>query len=470
MEIQEFTIKEARKGLLEKEFSAVQLAESFLDRIAKADKGISSYLTVLPELALEQAKAVDRLIFQGKDIPLLAGVPCAIKDNILIKGEKCTAGSKILENYSAPYSATVVEKLKKEGAVFLGKTNLDEFAMGSSTENSAFGPTRNPHDTERVPGGSSGGSAASIAGGMAVYALGSDTGGSIRLPASFCGVVGMKPTYGTVSRYGLIAFASSLDQIGPLTKTVEDAEIVFRAISGADPLDSTSTPFEYRQTALDIKNLKIGVPKEYFVSGMEPEVEELVRRAIKKYEEIGAKIIEVSLPHTEYALPAYYIINPSEASANLARFDGIKYGFSFQDAKNLMEVYLKSRGEGFGAEVRRRIMLGAYALSAGYYEAYYLKAQKIRTLIRNDFNDAFKKVDVLMTPAAPSLPFKIGDKVDDPLSMYLTDIYTVSVNLAGLPALVLPIGKAKGLPVGLQIIGKSFEENTILQTAKIYEY
>jgi len=470
MEIQDLTIKEARKGLLEKEFSAVQLAESFLDRIAKADKEISSYLTVLPELALGQAKAVDQLIYQGRDIPLLAGIPCAIKDNILIKGEKCTAGSKILENYSAPYSATVVEKLKKEGAVFLGKTNLDEFAMGSSTENSAFGPTRNPHDTKRVPGGSSGGSAASVAGGMAVYALGSDTGGSIRLPASFCGVVGMKPTYGAVSRYGLIAFASSLDQIGPLTKTVDDAEMVFRAISGADPLDSTSAPFEYRRLEIDVKGLKIGVPKEYFVSGMEPEVEDLVRGAIKKYEEMGAKIIEVSLPHTEYALPAYYIINPSEASANLARFDGIKYGFSSKDAKNLMEVYLKSRGEGFGAEVRRRIMLGTYALSAGYYEAYYLKAQKIRTLVRNDFNDAFKKVDVLMTPAAPSLPFKIGEKINDPLSMYLTDIYTVSVNLAGLPALVLPIGKAKGLPVGLQIIGKSFEENTIFQTAKIYEY
>ena len=470
MEIQDLTIKEARKGLLEKEFSAVQLAESFLDRIAKADKEISSYLTVLPELALGQAKAVDQLIYQGRDIPLLAGIPCAIKDNILIKGEKCTAGSKILENYSAPYSATVVEKLKKEGAVFLGKTNLDEFAMGSSTENSAFGPTRNPHDTKRVPGGSSGGSAASVAGGMAVYALGSDAGGSIRLPASFCGVVGMKPTYGAVSRYGLIAFASSLDQIGPLTKTVDDAEMVFRAISGADPLDSTSAPFEYRRLEIDVKGLKIGVPKEYFVSGMEPEVEDLVRGAIKKYEEMGAKIIEVSLPHTEYALPAYYIINPSEASANLARFDGIKYGFSSKDAKNLMEVYLKSRGEGFGAEVRRRIMLGTYALSAGYYEAYYLKAQKIRTLVRNDFNDAFKKVDVLMTPAAPSLPFKIGEKIDDPLSMYLTDIYTVSVNLAGLPALVLPMGKAKGLPVGLQIIGKSFEENTIFQTAKIYEY
>ena len=394
MEIQDLTIKEARKGLLEKEFSAVQLAESFLDRIAKADKEISSYLTVLPELALGQAKAVDQLIYQGRDIPLLAGIPCAIKDNILIKGEKCTAGSKILENYSAPYSATVVEKLKKEGAVFLGKTNLDEFAMGSSTENSAFGPTRNPHDTKRVPGGSSGGSAASVAGGMAVYALGSDTGGSIRLPASFCGVVGMKPTYGAVSRYGLIAFASSLDQIGPLTKTVDDAEMVFRAISGADPLDSTSAPFEYRRLEIDVKGLKIGVPKEYFVSGMEPEVEDLVRGAIKKYEEMGAKIIEVSLPHTEYALPAYYIINPSEASANLARFDGIKYGFSSKDAKNLMEVYLKSRGEGFGAEVRRRIMLGTYALSAGYYEAYYLKAQKIRTLVRNDFNDAFKKVDV----------------------------------------------------------------------------
>jgi len=468
MEIKELTISLIREGLIKKEFSTVELTKSFLERIDKEDKEISSYLFVLPELAILQAKKVDEMIFEKKELPILAGVPCAIKDNMMIKGEKCTAASKILENYSAPYSATVVEKLEKEGAIFLGKTNLDEFAMGSSTENSAFKITKNPHDKTRVPGGSSGGSAAAVAADLAVFSLGSDTGGSIRLPASFCGVAGLKPTYGAVSRYGLIAFASSLDQIGPFAKTVEDIETVFKVISGKDPMDSTSVPFQYNQSKINIKGMKIGVPKEYFVEGMEKEVEEAVKSAIKKYEDMGAEIKEISLPNTKYALPAYYIISPSEASANLARFDGIRYGFSAENADSLLDVYLKSKGEGFGPEVRRRIMIGTYALSSGYYDAYYLKAQKVRTLVKEDFKKAFEKVDVLMTPASPTLPFKIGEKADDPLSMYLSDIYTVSVNLAGLPAIVLPVGESNGLPIGLQIIGKPFEENIILQTAKIY--
>jgi aspartyl-tRNA(Asn)/glutamyl-tRNA(Gln) amidotransferase subunit A len=396
----------------------------------------------------------------------------------MVEDMPCTAGSKILENYKAPYDATVVEKIKKEGGIILGKTNLDEFAMGSSTENSAFGPTKNPHDLTRVPGGSSGGSAAAVAGGLSVFSLGSDTGGSIRLPSSFCGVVGLKPTYGAVSRYGLIAFASSLDQIGPMAKTVEDCKIVFDTIKGKDKMDSTSVEMPEMQNAEHkIKDLRIGIPREYFVKGIDPEVERVIKKAIKKYEERGVRIEEVSLPHAEYALSCYYIIAPSEASANLARYDGIKYGYSkVQDGKHeeqdLLDVYLESRGEGFGEEVRRRIMLGTYALSAGYYEAYYLKAQRVRALIKKDFEKVFKKeggVDAIFTPVSPFLPFKIGEKIKDPLSMYLVDIYTVSVNLAGLPALSLPVGKVGNLPVGLQIIGKPFEEDKIFKIGELYE-
>ena len=414
------------------------------------------------------------MIFQGREISALSGIPMAVKDNILVEDVRCTAGSKILENYIAPYDAQVVKKLKEKEVVILGKTNLDEFAMGSSTENSAFGSTRNPHDLTRVPGGTSGGSAAAVAANLCSFALGSDTGGSIRQPASFCGVVGLKPTYGAVSRFGLIAFASSLDQIGPLTKTVEDARIVFEAISGKDPLDSTSVEINLKSEILSLKSIKIGVPKEYFIKGIDPEVEKVIKAAIKKYEEMGAKIEEVSLPHTEYALPCYYVIVPSEASANLARYDGIKYGYSKisnlkSQISNLLDVYLKSRGEGLGAEVRRRIMLGTYALSAGYYEAYYLRAQKVRTLIRKDFDRAFEKVDAIFTPVSPTPAFKLGEKIDDPLTMYLSDIFTVSVNLAGLPALSLPVGKARKLPVGLQIIGKPFEENKILEIGEIFE-
>jgi len=470
MKLTDLTIVKAHQGLLKKEFSAISLCKSYLDKIKEKDKEIFSYLTVTKDLALSQAKKNDDLISKKRNLSFLSGIPAAIKDIILIQDVRCTAASKILENYIAPYDATVIKKLKAENVVFLGKTNMDEFAMGSSTENSAFGPTRNPHDLTRVAGGSSGGSAAAVANNECVYALGSDTGGSIRLPASFCGVVGLKPTYGAVSRYGLIAFASSLDQIGPITKTVKDAKIVFDAIKGKDPFDSTSVDGPKKENLrLKIKNLRIGIPKEYFVKGIDPEVEKLIKQAIKKYEEMGAKIEEVSLPHTEYALPSYYIISPSEASANLARYDGIKYGFSDKTAKNLMDVYLKSREKGFGDEVRRRIMLGTYALSSGYYEAYYLKAQKVRTLIREDFQKVFKKVNVILTPTSPFTAFKIGEKIKDPLSMYLVDIYTVSVNLAGLPALSLPCGKVNNLPVGLQIIGKPFEEDLILETGQALE-
>jgi aspartyl-tRNA(Asn)/glutamyl-tRNA(Gln) amidotransferase subunit A len=482
MELENFTIEKVREGLKKKEFSAIDLTKSYLEKIEKEDKKIGAFLTISENLAIKQAKEIDEMILSGKKLPILAGVPCAIKDIILVEGVKCTAGSKILENYVAPYDATVVRKLKEAGAIILGKTNLDEFAMGSSTENSAFFPTKNPFDLKRVPGGSSGGSAAAVAANFCVFALGSDTGGSIRQPASFCGIVGLKPTYGSVSRYGLIAFASSLDQIGPMTKNVEDAEIVFDVIKGKDEMDSTSVnpksqilnSKQIRNSKFEIQNLRIGVPKEYFIKGIDPEVERIIREAIKKYEEMGVKIVEISLPHTEYALPCYYIIAPSEASANLARYDGIKYGFSKLKAQNLkvkslLEVYLESRGEGFGPEVRRRIMLGTYALSAGYYEAYYLRAQKIRTLIKEDFETAFEIVDAIFTPTSPTPPFKLGEKIDDPLKMYLSDIFTVSTNLAGLPAISIPVGKVKNLPVGLQIIGKPFEEEKIFQIGKIYE-
>ena len=469
MSLTDLTITQAHQGLIKREFSALELCKTYLDKIKKRDREIFAFLTVNEDLALAQAKKIDDFILAGKEIPTLAGIPCAIKDNILVENIRCTAASKILENYVAPYDATCIKKLKNQGVVILGKTNLDEFAMGSSTENSAFFPTKNPLDLKRVPGGSSGGSAAAVAANECLYALGSDTGGSIRQPASFCGVVGLKPTYGAVSRYGLIAFASSLDQIGPITKTIEDAKIVFEAIKGKDPLDSTSVESKLKSEILNLKSIKIGVPKEYFIKGIDLEVEKLIKKAIKKYEEMGAKIEEVSLPHTEYALPAYYIINPSEASANLARYDGIKYGYSVKKARDLMEVYLKSKEEGFGDEVRRRIMLGTYALSAGYYEAYYLRAQKVRTLVKNDFEKVFKKVDALITPVSPFLPFKIGERIEDPLSMYLVDVYTVSINLVGLPALSIPCGRVGKLPVGLQIIGRPFEENKILEIGKIFE-
>jgi aspartyl-tRNA(Asn)/glutamyl-tRNA(Gln) amidotransferase subunit A len=464
------TITKAHNGLKKKEFSAVELAKFFLNKIKKEDQKISSYLTVSDKLALSQAKEIDKKIAKKQELPALAGIPLAIKDNILVKGLKNTCASKMLKDYIAPYDATCIKKLKELGAVILGKTNLDEFAMGSSTENSAFFTTKNPRDLKRVPGGSSGGPAAAVAADLCCYSLGSDTGGSIRQPASFCGVVGLKPSYGAVSRYGLVAFASSLDQIGPITKTAEDAQIVFNAISGRDPKDSTSVDSKIQNYKLEIKNLIIGVPKEYFIKGIDPEVEKIIKQAISQAEEQGAKIEEISLPHTEYALAAYYIIMPSEASANLARYDGIEYGLSESENKNLLDVYLETRGKGFGDEVKRRIMLGTYVLSVGYYDAYYLKAQKVRTLIKRDFENAFKKVDAIFTPTSPFPAFKIGEKTADPLSMYLSDIFTVSANLAGLPALSLPVGFTKAdLPVGLQIIGKPFEDNKILEISKLYD-
>jgi len=483
MELENLTISKTHRGLVKKEFSALEICQAYLEKIESEDKKINAFLTITKDLALSQAKKVDDMISTGRKIPLISAVPCAIKDIILVEDVKCTAGSKILENYIAPYDATVIKKLKGENCVILGKTNLDEFAMGSSTENSAFFPTKNPHNLARVPGGSSGGSAAAVAADECIFALGSDTGGSIRQPASFCGMVGLKPTYGAVSRFGLIAFASSLDQIGPITKTVEDAKIIFDVIKGKDEMDSTSVESpEIKNWELKIKNLVIGVPKEYFtmptgrqVKGIDPEVEKVIKQAIKKYEEMGVKVEEISLPHTEYALPCYYIIASSEASANLARYDGIKYGHStannptIQQSNNLLDVYLKSREEGFGDEVRRRIMLGTYALSQGFYEAYYLRAQKVRTLIKNDFDKAFKNVDAIFTPVSPTPAFKLGEKIDDPLTMYLSDIFTISVNLAGLPALSLPCGKVDNLPVGLQIIGKPFEESKILEIGKIFE-
>jgi aspartyl-tRNA(Asn)/glutamyl-tRNA(Gln) amidotransferase subunit A len=470
MSLNKLTVKQAHQGLVKKEFSAVELTEAVFNQIKKRDREIHAYLTLTEELALSQARKTDRKIANQEKIGPLAGIPVAVKDLILVEGVRCTAGSKILENYIAPYDATVVKRLKQAGAVIVGKTNLDEFGMGSSTENSAYGVTKNPYDLERVPGGSSGGSAAALAADECIYALGTDTGGSIRQPASLCGVVGLKPTYGRLSRYGLIAFASSLDQIGLMVKTAVDTQMVLEVIAGQDEMDSTSLSpsTENNPAKVSVKGLKIGLPKEYFIKGIDPRVEKVVREAISQYEKLGAQIVEVNLPFSEYALPAYYIIQPAEASANLARYDGIKYGLS-EPANQLLDVYLKTRQHGFGDEVRRRIMLGTYALSAGFYEAYYLKAQKVRTLIKEDFAKVFEKVDVLMGPVSPTPAFKIGEKTDDPISMYLSDIYTVAVSLAGLPAVSLPCGYVGKLPVGLQIIGRQFDDEKILRIAQAYE-
>lgn len=462
------TITQTHEGLKTKQFSAVEVTQAYLNRIKKEDKKIDAFLLITENLALQQAKEADEKIFQGKDVSILTGVPCAIKDNILVKGERCTAASKILENYVAPYDATIIERLKERGAVILGKTNLDEFAMGASTENSAFKVTKNPHDLSRVAGGSSGGSAAAVASDMACYGLGTDTGGSVRQPASFCGVVGFNPTYGTVSRYGLVAFSSSLDQAGPISKTVEDARIIFEAISGKDPKDATSVDYALKTADTNLKGLKVGVPKEYFEKGIDPAVEKVIRNAIQKAEDEGAKMVEINLPNTKYAIACYYIIAPSEASANLARFDGIKYGLH-KPGKNLLDVYIESRGAGFGAEPKRRILIGTHALSSGYYDAYYKKAKTVSELIKNDFVKAFKHVDLIFCPVAPTSAFKIGEKAADPLSMYLADVYTGPVKIAGLPAISIPAGKADGLPVGLQIIGNYFEENKILAVAEELE-
>jgi len=483
MNLNALTIKEAHELLKKKEITSVELVKVHFNEIKKRDKDIHAFLSLNEEGALEAAKKVDERISRGEPIEMLAGIPVAIKDNILIRGVKTTAASKILENYIAPYDATVVKKLKEEEAIFIGKTNMDEFAMGSSTENSAFGPTRNPVDLERVPGGSSGGSAAAVKAGFSVYALGSDTGGSIRQPAGFCGVVGFKPTYGAVSRHGLIAMASSLDQIGPIARNVDDAAAVFEIIRGVDELDSTSVSppaggwQDYWDSPLDIEKIKIGVPREYFIHGLNSEIEKNIKSVISKLEKEGAKIEEISLPYSEWALATYYIIMPAEVSANLARFDGIKYGHSTinkeEKLQSLLDVYLQSRGKGFGVEARRRIMLGTYILSAGYYDAYYTRAQKVRRLIKQDFDRAFNPptggVDVIITPTSPTTAFKFGEKTQDPLSMYLADIYTVSVNLAGVPGISIPIKEVGGLPVGLQLIGKNFDDVKLLKIAKIVE-
>ena len=484
------TIEKAHKGLIKKEFSAVELTNFYLKKIKKENQKFNSFLTLTEKLALEQARKVDKKIASREKIGPIEGIPIAVKDNILIDGYKTTAGSKILENYSAVYDATVIKKLKKAGAILLGKTNLDEFAMGSSTENSAFGPTKNPLDITRVPGGSSGGSATAVAADQCVAALGSDTGGSIRQPASFCGVVGFKPSYGMVSRYGLIAMASSLDQIGPITKNINDAKLIFDIIKGKDKMDSTTIGSDSRfqipclagrQVDSKFQNLQIGVPKEYFEKGINKEVKEKIEKAIKYFEKAGAKVKKVSLPYTKYALAVYYIIMPAEISANLARYDGIKYGYRFKTGQsrtgsNLLTHYLKTRAQGFGDEVRRRIILGTYALSVGYREAYYGKAQRVRALIRKDFEKVFNPpangsadgVDFLLTPTTPTTAFKINEK-KDPLAMYLSDIYTVPTNLAGLPAISIPCGKADKMPIGLQIIGPQFQDESLLEVAMLYE-
>jgi aspartyl-tRNA(Asn)/glutamyl-tRNA(Gln) amidotransferase subunit A len=480
-------IRELHNKLINKEITAVKLAEEYFARIEKKDKEIFAYLTLTKELALEQAKKVDEKISNGESIGILEGIPGAIKDMILIKNIRATAGSKILDNYIAPYDATVIKKLKESGAVFLGKTNMDEFAMGSSTENSAYGSTKNPANPERVPGGSSGGSASAVAGDLAVWALGTDTGGSIRQPASFCGAVGLKPTYGRVSRYGAMAMGSSLDQIGPITKTVEDAAIILSAISGEDKMDATSAKsgnknYEDYLTG-EIKGMKIGIVKEY-LENLSPEMKEKMEEVIEKFKKLGAEIKEIELPYAKYSLPVYYVIMPCEVSSNLARYDGIKYGVRIDDqedskiksegvSKTLLETYLDSRKYGLGAEVKRRIMLGTYALSSGYYEAYYLRAQKVRTLIKKDFERIFDPsadgVDLILTPTTPTPAFKIGEKTVDPLQMYLEDIFTVTANISGVPAISVPCGKIKELPVGFQLMGKWFDEENMLRAADAYE-
>ena len=460
--------------LVNKEITSLELTEAVLARIDEVEGDVQAYLTVTRDEAIAQAKAVDEKIARGAEIAFLEGIPGAIKDNICTKGVKTTCASRILQKFVPPYDATVVQKLAAQNPVVLGKTNLDEFAMGGSTENSAFHPTHNPWNTDCVPGGSSGGSAAAVAAGTAVWALGSDTGGSIRQPASFCGVVGMKPTYGRVSRYGLVAYASSLDQIGPITKDVTDCANILNIIAGRDEMDSTSidkeVPDYTKSLVQDVKGLKIGLPKEYFVKGMDPEVESAVKAAVKQLESLGAEVVEISLPNTDYAISTYYLIAPAEAATNLARYDGVSYGERAEDAADLVEMMTKTRSQYLGEEVKRRIMIGNYALSAGYYDAYYLKALKVRRLVKEDYDKAFKEVDVIICPAAPSVAYKIGEKIDNPLEMYLQDACTVPLNLAGLPGISVPCGYNKDkMPIGMQIIGKALDEETLIRVAYTYE-
>jgi len=476
-------IRDLHEKLINKEISAVQLAEEYFARIEEKDKNVFAFLTLTKELAMAQARAVDAKIAAGEEIGILEGIPGAIKDNLCVAGVRATAASKILDNYIAPYDATVIKNLQEAGAIILGKTNMDEFAMGSSTEHSAYGPTKNPADTERVPGGSSGGSAAAVAASEAVWALGTDTGGSIRQPASFCGVVGLKPTYGRVSRYGAIAMASSLDQIGPITKTVEDAAIILSTISGEDKMDGTSAQSPAKDYTKyltgEVVGLKIGIVKEY-LAGLNDQGRESIEKVIEIYKKLGAEMVEIELPYAKYALPVYYIIMPCEVSSNLARFDGIKYGMRAEDHKDtvldvvpedrtLIETYLDSRKYGLGAEVKKRIMLGTYALSSGYYDAYYLRAQKVRTLIKKDFEKAFETVDLILTPTTPSPAFKIGEKTEDPLEMYLADVFTITANIVGVPAISVPGPKVDNLPFGFQLMGKWFDEENLLRAAHAYE-
>ncbi len=468
------TAHELRDLLRKKEVSSVELTKSVINRIQAVENKVSSYITVVEEEALRNAEAIDKKINAQEDLGDLAGIPMGLKDNMCTEGTLTTCASKMLSDFKPPYNATVANKLNDAGAILLGKINMDEFAMGSSTENSYFKETKNPYNVERVPGGSSGGSAAAVAADEAVFTLGSDTGGSIRQPAAFCGVVGMKPTYGAVSRFGLVAFASSLDQIGPLTKDVTDCALVMNTICGYDSMDSTSANISYpdytKALVNDVKGLKIGVPKEYMGDGISAEVKDSVMKSLEVYKALGAEFEEFSLPITEYALPAYYLISSAEASSNLARYDGIKYGYRAEEYSNLLDLYNQTRSEGFGDEVKRRIMLGTYALSSGYYDAYYKKAQQVRTLIKKSFDEAFNKYDVIITPTTPTTAFKFGEKSDNPLEMYLADICTVSLNIAGLPGLVIPCGlDSQGLPVGLQLIGKGFDESTLLRAAYTFE-
>lgn len=469
------TIASTRTAVEQRQVTAMALVEGFYQKIEAEDKQTHAYLTLSRERASAQAARIDALADKGAPLPPLAGVPIAVKDVLSTQGVRTTAGSKILENYIPAYDCTVVRRLEAAGAVILGKVNCDEFAMGSSNENSAYGPVRNPRDLSRVPGGSSGGSAAAVAAGTAVASLGTDTGGSIRQPASLCGVVGLMPTYGRVSRYGLIAFASSLDKIGPFTKSVSDTALLLQQMAGRDPMDSTSAaapvPDYPRQLGQPVKGLRIGVPREYFGEGLDPEVRRAVEASIQKLATAGCEVKDISLPHTRYAIPTYYVLATAEASSNLARFDGVRYGYRSKDAKTLSAMYRKSRDEGFGAEVKRRIMLGTYALSAGYYDAYYIKAQRVRSLIAQDFSEAFTHVDAIVTPTAPTPAFKLGEKTDDPLAMYLADIYTVTASLAGIPGISVPCGlSSEKLPIGLQILGRHFDESTVLRVARAVEH
>jgi len=473
MDLISLTIRELAELYARREVSPVEVTKTYLDRIEATNPKINAYISINPDQALAQARTAEQMIGRGEQKPL-TGIPLAVKDVLCTKGTPTTCGSKILRGFVPPYDAFIIARLRREGAVFLGKTNMDEFAMGSSNEHSAFGPARNPWNTEYIPGGSSGGSAAATAARLCAGALGTDTGGSIRQPAGHCGVVGLKPTYGRVSRFGLVAFASSLDQIGTITRDVTDAARLMNTLAGHDPADSTSAPQpvpDYTASLnRDLKGLKIGLPREYFIEGLDPEVEKAVRSAVQVLVDLGADTVEVSLPHTEYGVAAYYIVAPAEASSNLARYDGVKYGFRSADGRDLMDMYLNTRSQGFGPEVTRRIMIGTYVLSAGYYDAYYRKATQVRTLIRRDFEQAFEQCDVLACPVSPIPAFKIGEMTDDPLTMYLTDVFTLCINMAGIPGLSVPCGRtASGLPIGLQLLGGFFQEETLLRVGYHFE-